>query len=250
MIGPVNFAPFDAQGWSPSAIRREMHQIRIGPPRTLRAVVVHTTDMSPRSFDALVKSWTTTPGECARRGVGAHFLIGRTPEQGVVQLASVLNKTAHAGGKSAGYWLLHDPAEEQGSSINPNDIAVGIEVHNAGELRRVNGRWCQVERINGKPVAGKWTCPDEDVEVDSRLPTRGWHKTTQYQLEVLGPLLQMLDRTMPPLPIGSIARPRTGECALWQQTQSARVVGHCSLDPTRKSDPWPPLMRWLADQGW
>jgi hypothetical protein len=244
IAGPINCAPF-VDGWTASAHRQEMHMVRIGSKRALKNIVVHTTDMSPGSFGALVKVWETTPGEGSRRGVGAHFLIGTTEAQGLVQFAPITHHTAHAGGPSSGRFVI--PSAETGQPIeaHPNDTAVGIEVHNAGELILTKTGWRKLDYVEGKVKPGPHVYAVDDVIVDDKRPTRGWHKPTQYQLDTLAALIDRLDATLPALPVGASSRIKKGKLEPWQLPINARIVGHCSLDPSRKSDPHPPIMAWL-----
>jgi hypothetical protein len=120
----VNVGEFKEGRWS-LATYKEMHSGRIGRAIVPRTMVVHTTDMRPGTFAALVRNWTSQLG----RGNGAHFLIGRTPEQGVVQFAPIHRNANHAGGPNCGSI----------GGLHPTTVSVGVEIHSAGRLRLING---------------------------------------------------------------------------------------------------------------
>jgi hypothetical protein len=94
--------------------------------------------------------------------------------------------------------------------------------------------------VHGGPI------PDADVIADPHRPDRAWHVVTDYQRERLSALLGELELVLGPLPAGAASR-ATGDEAVpaWAVPRSARVVGHVSLDPTNRSDPWPPTCGWL-----
>lgn len=230
------FGSFSGDGWWSIATRRDAHPVRIGVPINPFAVVVHTTDMTPETFDTLIRSWTTTPGEKKRTGVGAHFVIGRTATDGVIQLMPITNLAAHAGGTGHGNFV----AGQQ--HWHPNDVAVGIELHCAGGVKKHNGSWRHFE--NNVPTGA--VIPDSDVIADPhpQRPGQGWHIVTEYQYEQLNALLDGLEATLDPMPVGCVAT--SGEQPLaWGSFPSGRIVGHVSLHAAQKSDPWPPTCDWL-----
>lgn len=211
----------------------EMHKGRIGGAINARAIVVHSTDMAPSSFEALIKSWTTQPG----KGNGAHFLIGRDERQGVVQFCSIARNANHAGGPSAGAFV------DGQRRYHPNRYSVGIEVHNAGLLRKIDGQWRQAERVDGKLVAVGPAYSQSEVEIDSE--TRAYHLPTAWQIAELRKLIAALDATLAPAPENLIAGQSVGRVQPWAHCADARVVFHASLDPTRKGDPWPVIARMV-----
>lgn len=215
----------------------EMHKGRIGGAINPRAIVVHSTDMAPSTFDALIKSWTTQPG----KGNGAHFLIGRDERQGVVQFCSIARNANHAGGPSAGAFV------DGQKRYHPNRYSVGIEVHNAGLLRQIEGQWRQAERVDGKLVAVGPAYSSSEVEVPSpiRAPKIGYHLPTAWQITELRKLIAALDATLAPAPENLIAGQSVGKVQPWAYCADARVVFHASLDPTRKGDPWPVIARMV-----
>jgi hypothetical protein len=219
-------------GWWAHAQRMPAHPARSGKPINPYATVVHTTDMLPGEWSALVHAWQTTASD----GSCAHFLIGRDEAHGVVQLVPVLRNGNHAGGPGHG---VFDTAKATG--VHPNLVSVGIELHCAGGVRRVDGAWRLVE--DGK--AHGEALPDSDVIADPQRPGRGWHVVTDYQRERLTSLLADLEAVLAPVPQGLRAR-STGETSpTWSVYKTARVVTHAWLDPEHRADPWPPTCKWL-----
>ena len=219
-------------GWWVGAAQRKAHPGRVGGPIGPFATVVHTTDMLPEEWDALLNAWTTKPSD----GACAHFLIGRDASHGVVQLVAVNRNANHAGGPGHG---VFDTATAK--NIHPNTVTVGIELHCAGGVRMVGAAWRLVEdgKAHGMPI------PAFDVIADPQRPGRGWHVVTDYQRAQLAALLVDLELVLAPMPPGLVAR-STGEAVpSWGVPKSGRVVGHVSLDPTHRSDPWPATMAWL-----
>ncbi len=222
-------------GWWVGAMQRKAHPGRIGGTITPCTTVVHTTDMLPDEWDALLTAWTTKPSD----GACAHFLIGRDEAHGVVQLAAVNRNANHAGGPGHGVFISGPWMPSK--AIHPNTIAVGIELHCAGGVCKVNDEWRLVEekKAHGAPL------PDRDVIADPQRPGRGWHVVTDYQREQLAGLLADLELVLAPLPLGLVAR-STGEAVpAYGMPKSTRVVGHVSLDPEHRADPWPPTMAWI-----
>jgi len=218
------------------------HSGRVGRAIRPWAVVVHTTDMAPGSFDALVKAWASRPGA----GNAAHFLVGRTETDGTVQMIDCARNGNHAGGKPAHGWFTAG-----GQRIHPNSVSIGIEVHNAGEVRLIAGQWRTGEYDNGWHPHGAPLDP-ADVIVDDRNKSRGLHRPTEWQLEELARLLEALGHcpVIAPYPEGwGIAA--NGAPQSWApQTMISGlpVVGHVTLDPARKGDPHKAISRWLASR--
>ena len=224
--------PCWVDGWWSHAKRMAAHPGRVGKPIAPYTTVVHTTDMLPDEWDALLKAWQTTASD----GSCAHFLIGRDEQHGVVQLASVLRNGNHAGGPQHG---VFDHA--RATDVHPNLVAVGIELHCAGGVRRVNGEWMLVEdgKAHGAPL------PETDVIPDPQRPGRGWHVVTDYQRERLTSLLADLEAVLWPMPKGLRVRSTNETPPTWAQYKSARLVTHAFLDPAHRADPWPPTCKWL-----
>lgn len=216
-------------GWWRAAHRTTAHPGRMGPPIKPCCSIIHTTDMLPDEWSALLAAWQMRLGD----GACAHFLIGRSAVEGVAQLVSINRNGQHAGGPGHGVY--------QPGSIHPNTIAVGIELHCAGGVRLLNGAWRLVElgRAHGKAL------PPEDVIPDTQRPGRGWHVVTDYQRTQLDALLRDLELVLAPVPAGLKAK-STGEMVpTWGEPKSTRVVGHVSLDPEHRSDPHPMMMGWI-----
>jgi N-acetyl-anhydromuramyl-L-alanine amidase AmpD len=229
-------APRWADGWWSDARRTPAHPGRLGGPIRPWAVVVHTTDMLPEEWDALATAWTTRPGD----GACAHFLIGRDPAHGVLQLAPITRNANHAGGPGHGVFRVTGAGD-----LHPNLVAVGIEVYCAGGVHRMGDAWRLVEdgKAHGAPL------PDSEVTPDPQRPGRGWHQVTDYQREQLGALLADLDAVLAPVPAGvakvAFAETPPGYAVL----PDTRIATHCELDPAHRADPWPELSEWLRSRG-
>lgn len=229
LVPPVAQGVF-TDGWWSLARRLPAFAARIGGVIAPFAVVVHTTDMVPDSWDGLLHRWTTEAGD----GACAHFIIGRDAANGLVQLAPITNNANHAGGNGHGSFV----AGQQ--SWHPNLVSVGIEVHCAGAVRQINGDWRLVE----DGVAQGAALPNEDVVPDPQRPGRGWHKVTDYQYQQLSALLDGLETVLTALPAGCVAHsieapPHYGIFA------TGRRVGHVSLHAAQRGDPWPQVCDWM-----
>jgi len=240
---PDTFAP--SQDWDLglwlSASFKAMHPGRVGGTIKPLCSVVHTTDMHPDDFDALVKSWTSQPGA----GNGAHFLIGRTADQGVIQFASITRNANHAGGGASGHGYYRT---RSGALVHPNTISVGIELHCAGRLYKdSSGRWRCGEYQAGKLVFSGSPLPLPDVHVDSN--GHGWHMITEYQRGRLLVLLENLKACFPP-GFNYTLSPNGGYLANgvpWASIPSSQVVGHVTLDPRNKVDPGPVVIALIKE---
>jgi|JI10StandDraft_1071094.scaffolds.fasta_scaffold00795_31 N-acetyl-anhydromuramyl-L-alanine amidase AmpD len=223
-------APSFVDGCWSAATQRAAFAGRIGGEINPFAVVVHTTDMTPETFDGLLHRWTTEKGD----GTCAHFLIGRDATAGVVQLAPITRNANHAGGPGHGNFVAGD------QTWHPNLVSVGIELHCAGGVHLVDGRWRLIEdgRPTGLPI------PEADVIRDPQRPGRAWHKVTEYQYNQLQQLLADLELVLAPLPDGCVAR-SVDEPARYARFATGRVVAHASLDWHDRADPWPPTCDWL-----
>lgn len=228
-------------GWWSGARKVQLHPGRMGGIIMPFGAVVHSTDIHPDDWSGLLHGYATQPA----RGNAAHFGLGRTPEQGEIQWAPITRNANHAGGSSHGVYMVN------GVAYHPNLVTVSIEVHNAGGLRLVDGAW----RWGESPGSGKpWVphgaaFPVEDVEPDPIRPGRGWHKPTAYQLERLKTLLDELEQVLNPLPVGAKTEARGKEqVPKWGIPRTARRVGHVSLDPDNRSDPWPLIMAFVNQE--
>ena len=166
-------------GYYSGARRVDAHPGRVGGPIVPWAVVVHTTDMAPETFAALVSAWRTKPGV----GDCSHFLIGRDAMEGVVQFVPIDRNSNSAGGPHHGVFVAG------GIEWHPNTVSVGVELHCAGGVQRIGGEWRLVE--GGKPTGAP--IPDLDVIPDPARPGRGWHRVTDYQYAQLETLLHELE---------------------------------------------------------
>lgn len=224
--------------------RVDAHAGRVGGTIDPEVVVVHTTDCMPGSMCAIVKSWSTVAGN----GACAHFVIGRSAVDGVVQLIPTNRNGNHAGGSPKHGWY-QVPKGPGGTAsgpmqIHPNTIAIGIELDCAGYLGR------PVRVLSTGPM---WIHPDTrrevaaaDVDVDGR--GTGWHRVTTYQLDALGKLIDELRHSMR-VPRPGLTVAPNGDYkengVPWAAATQAGVVGHATLDPTNKTDPGPFVMDWI-----
>lgn len=225
--------PCWTNGWWEHAIQRPAHPKRVGGSIAPFAIVAHSCDMLHDEFDALINAMTTKAGE----GNAFHFCIGPTPAQGVVQCVPVNRNANHAGGKGHGEFF-----DATGRTYHPNLVAVGIEFHCAGGVRRVAGQWRLVEggKAHGRPI------PDSEVTADPGRPGRGWHNLTDYQRERWTALASDLEPVMATMPKGLGSRSLVEKAPVWAVMPiGQRIAGHVSLDTARRSDPWPPAMDWL-----
>lgn len=216
----VNAGEFTEGKWS-LATYKEMHSGRIGRSIIPRTLVVHTTDMRPGTFAALVRNWTSQLG----RGNGAHFLIGRTEADGIVQFAPIHRNANHAGGPNCGSI----------GGLHPNTISVGVELHANGLLKKVKGKWANSDNTE--------TYPDSEVFVDEH--GRGWHRITEYQRDMLKRLWEALKPTLKPWPAGTKVQPNAAYApngVRYAEAQSPALVGHVSMNVLNKRDPGPEVM--------
>jgi hypothetical protein len=220
------------------------HPGRIGPVIVPECTVVHTTDM-PNGFDELVKVWQTSPG----RGSCAHFILGRNPDQGLVQMVPITNNGNHAGGPTVnghpihGWWVTR-----AGKLLHPNTVSVGIEVHAAGRLYWAKGSKDVAEYIEDHKVKATFSRSKGEVYVDAL--GRPWHAVNEYQLASLGALLVDLRAVMKESTLVSRAdaafiKDRSQWDTSYALPDSNTLVGHVSLDPINKTDPGPQLMAYI-----
>lgn len=221
-------------GWWLDAHKVPAHPMRIGGPIVPRAIVVHTTDTYPGGFTAIAKAWGSEPG----KGNAAHFMIGRTAQDGVVQFAPVTRNANHAGGKPHGNWKT-----AAGVLIHPNTIAVGIELDCAGQLKIAK------DGAIYHPDSGK-SIPVSDVYFDAK--GRPWHKVTDYQLYTLRKLIDDLRLALKPTqdPVAPDGNYAQNGVAYYASAPLPWLVGHVTLDPVNRTDPGPQVMEWLRAQAW
>lgn len=244
---------YEGARWVPA------HRGRIGGSIVPQAVVVHTTDMVPKSFDALVNAWNTRGG-APNMYSAAHFVLGPTAKQGLVQMVPITRNANHAGGETKngftyhGWWVTKD-----GRFIHPNTISVGIEVHNAGLLTWKPGSLQTAQFIENKKVVAEFSRAEGEVYVDSL--GRPWEAVTEYALVQLATLLSALRSSLKPLEPGvthkgdaAYIKDRSRWDTSYAYAQAHGLVGHVSLDPINKTDPGPQLMAFInnfaQNEGW
>jgi hypothetical protein len=216
-----------ANGNYSGATHEAAHPGRMGGEITPVMIVVHTTDMLPGEFRALMTAWTTKPGD----GACAHFVIDR--DGTIYQLVPINRNGNHAGGPGHGVVMI------KGKNVHPNLVAVGIEVHCAGGVHLIAGEWRLVEGgvAHGAPV------PATEVTPDPIRPGRGWHQMAPAQVTSLRTLVVDIRGALAPVTDGPNAKSTGQAVPAWAEaarTDRDRVVGHVNLDPEHRSDPWPP----------
>jgi hypothetical protein len=241
-------APLWEGGWLRAARRLDAHPGRVGGRCRPTWVVVHTTDMHPGTWPGLLRRLQQQPGA----GNGAHFWLGRAADQGLVQTVDVTRNANHAGGATHGWFTAG------AGRLHPNAYAIGIEVHCAGAVIQRGGQWYAIDRSkdvdgDGRRDVAPTGAPlaDDDVELDPRRPGRGWHKPSAWQLEQLGALLAAVAAcpVRAPAPVTWSVKPN-GSPQSWAPAVTiggVPVVGHVTLDPADKLDPWPPVARALRE---
>lgn len=241
---------FTADGWYRAAGVRvcELHPGRMGGEIEPKGAVVHTSDTMPGGMPNVLKRWHTIRD----KGQGAHFWLGRRaptaaelldeewPSAGLVQMCPINRNGNHAGGPNGAHGRVITPDAPKG--LHPNSHYVGIEVDAGGYLEKIGG-------IYRHKVTQRVVAP-EDVYIDER--GKPWHAITPYQFEVLGQLLDDLDREMPGrFPAGSYIKPNGTHkmnYTTWAELPGVRFVGHVTLDPIRKRDPGPQLVNWMRER--
>lgn len=222
----VNNGEFKKGLWS-LATQRPAHPKRLGRAIVPQTLIVHTTDMKPGTFDAIVKRWTSEPG----KGNAAHFLIGKTEKDGVVQFAPIHQNANHAGGANCGGIKLPN-----GVIVHPNVCSVGVEIDNAGKLKKDKAGWYHKD-------TGYRFAP-EDVFVDEK--GRGWEKITPYQITMLSYLWNALRPTLKPYPEGTTVMPNAtyeSQGSIYGKPTKPSLIGHVSTNPINKTDPGPQVMK-------
>jgi len=216
--------PAFVNGWWSRARRVDAHAGRMGPSIRAVATGLHSTDMLPDDWEALIDSWSKRPGD----GACANFLLGRDERQGVVQLVPTTRNSNHMGGTGHGVFVIG------GREVHPNLVTNSIEIHCAGGVRLVNGQWRLVENgaAHGAPL------PAEDVIPDPARPGRGLHKITDYQRAMVKQLLADLHAAQAPLPAGTSTRAFGETPPSWSKHAGCRVVVHAEMDPVHRADPW------------
>lgn len=222
------------------ARRETAHEGRMGGNCIPRAIVVHTTDTYPGAFKTMVRSWTQMAGghNCA------HLLLGRTPEDGLVQFVSLLRNSNHAGGVQHGWW--REPTNAL--LLHPNTYSIGIEIDSAGYLKLVNGKYIHPDT--------KKEIPSDEVMM---MEGKAWHLPTEYQLATLHTLIEQIrtctfeDKqvfngfplTYKIVPDG----PYRNNGVAWASCDGWRsdIVGHVTLDPINRLDPGPYILNKLKE---
>lgn len=226
-----------SSGWLDGVYHKDAHPGRVGGPIKPFAKVIHSTDEPPEVWDAIIKRTQTEPGNHN----GAHIYVGRDAAQGVVQTVSIYRNAEHAGGPHNGWFV-----DAKGNRYHPNSVAVGIELHCAGDVMRFADGW---HALDGHAPTGA-VIPDADVIPDPQRPGRGWHVVTPWQYEQLGLLLDALDApgVLELAPAGLHAISPSQTPAAWAVMPPGNVATHAGLDFEDRADPHPPTCQWLRER--
>lgn len=229
---PIQVDELFVDGWYDGAVKCPANEGRIGPKITPRTIVVHTTDTMPGGFRAIIKSWMTTRGA----GNAAHFMVGRTEADGIVQFVPINRNGNHAGGITHGWWQVMGSGK-----VHPNTISIGIEIDAGGKLRKLPTG--VVIHPDTKRVV-----KDPDIYWDTE--GKPWHRVTDYQLAILQELIRDLRSTLSFFNFGNYIIP-SGDYkdngALLAKSTKNWLVGHWTLDPYNKSDPGPQVMEIINE---
>lgn len=220
-------------GWYDGAVKCKADNGRIGLDISPTTIVVHTTDTMPGGFRAIIKSWMNSRG----LGNAAHFMIGRTEADGIVQFVPVNCNANHAGGFTHGWWWIQGKGK-----VHPNVISIGIEIDNGGKLRLLP---------DGKVIHPdtKRVVSVDDIYWDSE--GKPWHRVTEYQLAILQELIKDLHQSVlshfsPNNTIMSNGDYKKNGALLAKATNNW-LVGHWTLDPYNKTDPGPQVMEIINE---
>lgn len=231
-VPPMPDSPTWQDGWYSLATRMPANPGRVGLPITPRNVVVHTTDMMPDSWDALLKALVTT----RTSGACAHFFINR--DGTVVQMVPITRNGNHAGGPIHGNYR----DISTGTLIHPNTCSVGIELHGAGNLDWKDGKFIHRDT--------KSVIPPSEVYTSTYPGMKYFQNITLEQFNSLRTLLQSLLKSglNPSLGYDVVPDGKYSDNQVVYADQwgfGSTIVGHASLDPVNKSDPGPQVMDWL-----
>jgi hypothetical protein len=87
--------------------------------------------------------------------------------------------------------------------------------------------------------------PVEDVYIDEK--GRGWHKVTQYQMDMLKKLWTALKPCLRAWPATAVVQANgdytKNGVGHFATAASPALIGHVSLNPLNKSDPGPQVMK-------
>ncbi len=162
------------------------------------ATIIHYTAMT--SFSAAVKVLTT---KYESGNASAHLVIGKAGE--VTQLAPFNYRTWHAGESfyngRKGY----------------NSLSVGIEIDNAGWLKKFGDNDFSRKRLKSKGISFKKNQVFHGRHENPKVPYEYWEEYTDDQIEVVFEICKLLRETY-----GMI-----------------EFLGHDEIAPSRKQDPGP-----------
>lgn len=212
----------------PDTKQRPAHSGRIGGTITPRAFVVHTTDMLPGTDTPLVKAWQRSAGA----GNAAHLLIGRDPSIGVVQFVPLNRNANHAGGPSYGTI----------DGEHPNRCTIGIELSAAGMLKLGKDEKGDIHWVYDDNGNQRILFPHDSPEVIVHPGNHnyGFQILSQYQIDTLRQVMYAItawNQFKPFKPDVKVTSGRGERPPSWATVTDPLVVGHITLDPSRKSDP-------------
>lgn len=183
-------------------------------------VVTHCTSTLHGSAPALLTAIRRPDG----REASWHVLIDE--QGGIVQSIPFTRAAWHAGSASAAR------VDHRGTLVSVNSVSVGIELVNAGEVRKVGGEyraWPFAGDATRKP--GPIVPVTQTVTVGKRL----YHAYTVQQVEAWRRVMRALIEAWPALKHDVTLVQRDGA----RRAMPGWRVGHVDVDPSRKVDPHP-----------
>lgn len=182
--------------------------------------VTHCTSTLHGSAPALLKAIRRPDG----REASWHILIDE--HGGITQSVPFTRAAWHAGSATAA------KVELDGLHVSVNSASIGIELVNAGEVRKVDREyraWPFAGDATRKP--GPIVPVTQTVTVGKRL----YHAYTVQQVEAWRRVMRALIEAWPALKQDVTLVQRDGS----RRAMPGWRVGHVDVDPTRKSDPCP-----------
>lgn len=206
------------------ATQKPMHVGRIGIKIKPRGLVWHYTAMHSSTEKSLVKVWGNSRG----RGNGAHFLICTSGE--IIQLCDIERNSNHAGGPTTGRVVFEENFDEP-VFYHPNRVLVGVELSNVGRVVKDSHGWRIAYNTD------KIYVDTENVVQDSRNSKYGWYQFTEAQKESARKLVSWMKSYGMKDELVRVIRKTVKNKRYGTIETGSMRLGHCDLDPSRKSDP-------------